>query len=722
MLFVLQLVAAQSLWAQSGADQTTNDGQTVAAETDSSKIVYGEEFFAQYNVTTAEDILRRIPGASAILDGNDGGGGGGNDNRRGFGSDGDQVLINGRRLAGKSNEISAALRRIQIQNLERVELLRGTTGDIDVRSDGVIVNIVLKEGDAASSSGSFMLGSQLDESGWVDFDSALHYNSELGKLAYFLSLDRRTVTDNQMGAFTRRYRDEDYYYPSGELMQARPTETTREMEEYAFAANSTYQFDRGDKLQLNVLVQPSSIEEFDVTPYTEFAIDGTPVASAVDLRSRVVDEWLEWELGGTYERPVGSRGNFKILSVYTHDDLSAVEARNELDGDVLSEVSRNPIDELKTEAIVRASYFWPLAASQTLEIGAESALNTLEQTIQVFSDEDGDGIAEEIDIFNPSSKVEEIRIELFANHNWTLSERWTASSSLVAEFSTITQTGSDINNETDFDFVKPRVDVRFAPNAANQWRIKIERTVSQLNFSNFVPEYNIREDRFSAGNPELRPETAWVYEIGYEHRLANDEGVIEARVFYNDIQDRIESIAIDLDNDGDFDPASGNIGDATEYGYELTFSFRMARIGVPNLIVDGGYLWRDTSVIDPFTGLERNMGMTWDNTADLGLRHDISDWQLSYGVNFQRWGGANIRSDWSEFRYFVRTPELAAFLEKRFGTQWTLRFDAFDFTQTQRDRTRYLYEQDATDGTLSRVEYFEDTRDRRYLVSVTRTF
>lgn len=723
MAFALLHVGAASVFAQSGSATTEPMNDTVSEETDSSRIVYGAEFFAQYSVTTAEDILRRIPGAAAILDGGSGGGGGGgNDSRRGFGSDGDQVLINGRRLAGKSNEISAALRRIQVQNLERIELLRGNTGDVDVRSDGVIVNVVLKNADIATSSGSVMVGGQFDDNGWVDFDGALNYNSEIGRLAYFLTLERKTVAENQMGAFTRRYRDELYFYPSGELMQERPIETNREMVEYTLAANSAYRFERGDTLQINALIKPSDVSDFDVTPFTEYDIDGNPIFSAVDLRSRVVDGRLEWELGGTYERKVGSDGNLKILTVYTHDDTSTIEARNELDGDVLNEVSRNPTDELQTEAILRGSYSWPLSSTQSLEIGAETAVNTLEQTIEIYSDENGDGIAERIDVFNPSSKVEEERSEIFVNHNWTLSDRWTAASSLVAEFSTITQSGSDINDETDFDFVKPRLDLRFAPDAANQWRMKIERTVSQLNFGNFVPEYNIREDRFTAGNPNLRPETAWEYEIGYEHRLDNDEGVIEARVFYNDIQDRIESVAIDVDNDGELDPATGNIGDATEYGYELSFSIRMARIGVPDLILNGRYLHRDTDVRDPFTDVDRIMGMTWDIESSLGLRHDISDWRMSYGITFDRWGGANIRSDWTEFRYFTRTPEMAAFFEKRFGARWTLRFDAFDFTETRRKRTRDVFETGATDGVLRRFEYFEDTRERRYLLSLTSTF
>lgn len=724
------VLGAPLLWAQSAADSGASDPLVTPGATgtpddaDSSTIVYGEEFFSQYNVTTVEDILRRIPGVSAILDGSGGGGGGGQggNDRRGFGSDGDQVLINGRRLAGKSNEISSALRRIQIQNLDRVELLRGTTSDIDVRSDGVVVNLILREGAAASSSGSAMLAPQLDEEGLVDLDGALTYNGEAGQFTYFVGLERLTVSENGMGVYTRRVRDERIYYPTGEVMAVRLVDGETDFEEYSLTANSTYHFDRGDKLQLNALIKPSTEDSLDVAPFTEFDLDGTPGISGIDLRRELIDSKLEWELGGTYERRIGENGNFKILSVYTHDETSKSESRDEQIDNALYEIGRNTSDELQTEAIVRGSYYWPLTANQSIEIGAESARNTLGQTIAVSADLDGDGIAEPINIFNPSSHVEEIRTEIFFNHNWTMSERWTASSSLIAEKSTITQSGSDINNETDFDFLKPRVDLRFAQNASNQWRIKLEKTVSQLNFGNFVPRFNIREDRFFAGNPDLRPEVAWEYEIGFEHRLDDDEGVIEARIFYQDIDDRIEGVAIDLDNDGELDPASGNIGEATAYGYEVSFSVRMARLGAPDLILDGRHMSRDTSVTDPFTGIERIMAQTWKSRTELGIRHDLADWNLSYGASYDQWGGDNLRSDWTEFRHFFRDPEYQAFIEKRFGATWTLRFDAFDIAKGSRNRTRDIYADGATDGSLSRFEEYYETRDRRYTISVTAAF
>jgi outer membrane receptor protein involved in Fe transport len=694
-------------------------------DTGAATIVYGQEFFAQYNLITAEDILRRIPGLSSILDdsGSSGGGANGQGEQRGFGSDGDQILINGRRLAGKSNEISSALRRIQVRNLDRVELLRGTSEEIDVRSDGIVVNLILKEGTADTSSGSVTLAARLNEFGFFEPDGSANFNSEIGNLKYLLGIERRSIAlDNQRTGFVKRFRDEVYFYPTGELMQDRPIETNRTMEEIAFTLNSAYEFAGGDKLQLNALLRPTSFQTIDEAEFTEYAIDGTPGLSATDIRGLGAEQQIEFEIGGTYERRVGDSGSLKLLSVFNHNDQPTLSWRTQVTDGELAEISRNDTDILNTEAILRGSYYFPLLSDQTLEVGAEVARNTLEQTIQLAFDLDGDGIAEDIEIFDPSSEVEEIRSEIFANHNWTLDDRWSIASSLIAEASTITQSGVNISSDTSFQFLKPRVDIRFTPVTTDLLRFKIERTVSQLNFSNFVPRYNVRDDRFTAGNPDLRPETAWQYEFGYEHRLGNDQGVLRARIFYNDIQDRIESVALDLDGDGDFDTASGNIGDATEYGGEIGFSLRMTSIGLPNLLLDGSYLRRWSSVIDPFTGIERKMATNADYEATLSIRHDVSDWNFSYGGVYRHDGGKNLRSEWREFRYFERQPEINAFVEKRFGNSWILRFDAFGLTRNKRERNRTIFQGGDEYGVVTRREYYEETRDRRYTLALTATF
>lgn len=111
-----------------------------------------------------------------------------------------------------------------------------------------------------------------------------------------------------------------------------------------------------------------------------------------------------------------------------------------------------------------------------------------------------------------------------------------------------------------------------------------------------------------------------------------------------------------------------------------------------------------------------------DYLAELGIRHDVSDWNLSYGANYTHNGGTNIRSEWREYRYFSRRPEVTAFVEKRFDNRWTLRLDALSLTMNERERNRLIFADNATVGTIARREFYTETRDRRYTISLTATF
>jgi outer membrane receptor protein involved in Fe transport len=165
-----------------------------------------------------------------------------------------------------------------------------------------------------------------------------------------------------------------------------------------------------------------------------------------------------------------------------------------------------------------------------------------------------------------------------------------------------------VHRSRSFSYLKPRFDLRRTLNASDQVRFKVERTVSQLNFQDFVPRFDYLDRRVDAGNPELRPETAWEYEARYEHRLARDQGTFETRIFYQDIQDVIERVAIDPEGDGTYVSASGNIGDGKRYGAEVKTSLRMGWIGLPDLVIGGRYLRRRSTVTDPFTGEKRRSG------------------------------------------------------------------------------------------------------------------
>ncbi|MEL7488632.1 MAG: TonB-dependent receptor plug domain-containing protein, partial [Pseudomonadota bacterium] len=123
-IFVADVAAAQTAAADACADPALPC-------TLDNRVIYPPGFFSQFNPITALDMVLRVPGFSI-----DGG-----DNVRGFGGAAGNVLIDGQRPSTKSASIFDILTRIGAGDVERIELIRGGTGGLDVSGQAVVVNL-----------------------------------------------------------------------------------------------------------------------------------------------------------------------------------------------------------------------------------------------------------------------------------------------------------------------------------------------------------------------------------------------------------------------------------------------------------------------------------------------------------------------------------------------------------------------------------------------------
>ena len=54
-------------------------------------------------------------------------------------------MINGKRTAGKNNSTGTQLARITSDQVQYIEIIRGTSGELDVRGSGQVINVVLTD-------------------------------------------------------------------------------------------------------------------------------------------------------------------------------------------------------------------------------------------------------------------------------------------------------------------------------------------------------------------------------------------------------------------------------------------------------------------------------------------------------------------------------------------------------------------------------------------------
>ncbi|HEY0963618.1 MAG TPA: TonB-dependent receptor [Pseudomonadales bacterium] len=690
------------------AQEPVESGFGVTVTDGGSRVIYGPQYFTPYNVVTAGDQLERIPGMQEVLEQ-------GGEEERGFGNAGAQILINGKRLAGKSNDVGSALERIQARQVLRIEVIRGTVAGLDVRSQGRVVNIVL-DGALVTGVGSWQASVEdYSDSSWGG-GGEVSYNGNFASLSYLMSAaveSRKNLED----------RTDLFMDPAGVAFERQDEAFRERSEEYTFTANTSYAFVNGDLLNLNgrYAEGDEAVNEgsnrFQLVPAERFANELYTFGS---------DVGDEWELGGDYEHTLGNGNVFTGLFVFTsgtgaEDNRFRVTEAGEFP--FVREIQSENTDE--AEKIVRGTYLWGRTETRSIQSGAEFALNTVEQRVQLQEDS-GSGLLD-VPLFNQDSTVEEKRLELFSTYTWQPRASLLVEGSLDLEFSELGQEGSDVSRSRDLFFARPRLVARYDITPLVQVRGRIERRVDQLDFSDFVSSFSNDDNRvgiISAGNPELVPEQAWEYELAYEYRLPNDLGVMSVTGLYSDVRDRVSSVPLlvrDANGVEEVRTATGNIDSGRAIEVTANGSVRLAALGLRTAVVEGGFTWRDTSIEDPFTGVVRRFSDTNDYSWSIGFRHDTSWRNLSYGVTasqdgpFERYD-IDYSDDWR------LDPDVELFVEVRPVENLTLLLSIEQALRADTLRERLQFVGQRRLGQLDRLELRDARPGREITLSVRGVF
>ena len=691
---------------------------------DDSTVVYPASYFAEFNPVTAQDMLDRIPGVGSATGGggNFGGSrqGGGNGGRGlGSGSGGSQVIINGKRTAGKNNQTSGQMDRITADQVDYIEIIRGTSGELDVRGSSQVVNVVLFE-ELVSNSLSF----EANVDRYLDHNTApggsLAYSGQNGGLNYVLSATAEPRYDHRVSKETSVLGD---FSLNDEVREER----IREQDSYDLSVNLDYEIGLKSSARLNALYSQND-NPTDVLRYTtDFRV--SPSATAIE-REEIPGNRDNWEIGGDYEYVTDSGSRFKFLFISNRNDGASTRERFDVlaDGSASKDLFLD-LASTTTERIVRASFTTAFLEGQDIEVGAERAQTTLDSSLALgLPDSTGTPSADfgglvPQNVSNANSTVEEIRLEPFIIHNWNINSRTSLESTLLYELSEISQSG-DVNRKRDFDFIKPKVDLRYNVTPQLQLRGSIEKVVQQLRFSDFVA-VNDSQDNDSltlSGNENLRQEWFWKYDINAEYRLPNDIGVVDANIFYHRHTDVISRIDVSPSED-DLQSANGNIGEGDMYGITLNASIRMRMFNMPNLLVTSRLNVRDSNITDPFLGIERRFSRFGRGRLNLGFRHDVPKWNMNYGLEWSNRFDSNEKIyDIDDIADYIGQPNTTAFVQFVDSRGITYRFDARNATSNLQCRERQRYIGRINTGILEEIEDQCATSGRVVSLKINGTF
>jgi len=556
---------------------------------------YPAAFFTDSRPATAYDMVSRLPGFS-LDTGN---------SARGFAGTAGNILVDGARPTAKTDDVSSILQRIPASAVDHIEVIRGGAPGIDMQGQTVVANIVRR----ADATEQLILTSTTTWLGSGQFNPAFgaEYHGQVGKLRYEASLARTNQVWND-GAGTG-YRV--VTAPGGTPVYDR--------------ARSWGVMRPGYSAHAGVIAPLFGGEwNNNVTLQTNDFASGVRYSGNGGSRFDTIQRKRNGEFGSHWQ---GLLGGFNletlVLQRLGHEDDSNTSAATGSSAAFLSTSDTG-------ESIARATARYSPSDTLSFESGGEGAYNFLKGRSSYVSN----GVP--VSLPNANVTVDEMRGEVFASATWKPWPSLSIEGGARMEFSTISETG-DTTNSRSFFYPKPRLLVSWAPDDKSQIRLRIERAVGQLNFSDFVASSNLSGFGVAGGNANLRPWQSWQLE-GAAERHFFDRGALVFTYTHEEIEDLWDYIPIG----GGLD-ALGNVPHASSDKFAISGTIPLDFIGITNGLLKPSVYWQNSSTIDPVTGESRRISGQRNISSYYNFSQDIDSLKSTWGFN---WGTSFGNTNW----------------------------------------------------------------------------
>ena len=587
--------------------------------------------FARFAPQTALDMLRQVPGFSIQRD----------DDRRGLGQASGNVLINGQRPSGKSNDAVTQLGRVPSGDVVRIDIVDGATLDVPGLT-GQVADVIVRSGGV---SGAFAYRPQIRArrlpARLTDGEASI--SGSLEKTGVTVSLENDGYRQGNSGP-------ERLILPGGAVADRRD-ETLRIAGERPRASLGLKRTSAGGSVaNFNGTL---SAERRDTT---ERSLRSGP---AQPDRDRLLGERQRergYEAGGDYEFAlVGGRLKLIGLRQFRHESFRqtltvATADANPPTGDRFTQLSDT------SETIGRAEFRWKAGAADW-QLSTEGALNSLAVDNALASLDPG---AQFVPIALPGSAatVRERRGEAIVSYGRPLAPTLSLQLSAGAEHSTLSQSGAAGLTRS---FLQPKGtgSLAWKPSPRLDLSLRLERQVGQLDFGDFVASANLSAGTTDAGNPELVPPQSWRLDLTGT-RGFDRYGTLTARLYGRRITDIVDVVPIGADGQ-----APGNLPLATVYGFEWTSTLNGDPLGVAGAKLDVNLQLQTSSLDDPVTGEHRPISDDLQRSINLDYRQDLAGSDWAYGGSYSEYQQRpNVRLD-QRFRRVDRFGNLGLFVENK---------------------------------------------------------
>jgi len=630
--------------------------------------IYTAEDFQQFVPRNAMDMLNRVPGFS-VTNSSQG---------RGLGQAGTNVLINGKRVSSKSQNVFDQLQRLTVDNVERIEIVDGSTLDLPGLS-GQVANVITLYGDI---NGRYryrtMHRPKYAEPAW--FGGEISVSGSSNSLEWNAAYTHGTGRGGAGGPGIITNAD-------GEVTEWRDVRIKFVGEFPRLSGSLTW--NGPDDMVANLNLQYSR-------NYNDFSNDeqrdlifGIDQFRDFDNHGR----GYNYEIGGDIEFDLFA-GTLKLIGLERAGRNNFGQISELIFPDDTPATGNRFLGESEDgERIARGEYRWEMMGGDW-EVDLEAAYNRLDQSSQFFNLEDSGEFVETV-LPNSSGEVNEDRYELLVTHSRDLGGDLNMQLTYGGEKSELFQSGPR-GQTRNFWRNKGSLNLGWTPNDDWDISLNIARRVGQLSFGDFLASVSLAFDNANAGNEQIRPTRTWETTLQVR-RNWGDWGTTNLRFYDRRVDDYIEIIP--LAGGGE---SRGNIDKARLYGLNINSTIDLNPMGAAweGIRIDFNATFEESEVIDPLSGVERDMSGLWDTRGNISLRHDIpnTDWAWGFGLDYNHVLTSYRLSQTS--RDYEGPWYTFGFVEHKDFYGLTVNFNIFNMTDGRARLERTVYDGLRTDGVV----------------------
>ena len=578
-------------------------------EANAAKTIVSHDDIARFGDSNLLDVLRRVPGVTIGKSKDDGSA----IRLRGLGDGYTQLLLD-----GEPAPPGFSIDSLSPDLIERIEVIRTATADQSTQAIAGTVNIVLKHSARRKDRNIKLVTGATD--GVASGSVAADVGDQAGAATWSISANGAVDRDRRPTTTTQRVTD-----GRGVSLYDRSTRTVDTTSQWSasLAPHVGWKWSETQLLSLDGLVQyqHSRLGEIE----SRRTLDGTPPVFAGDSLDLPSDSLLirvtgrqksDWATAGQLDQ--------KLTGSVNHRSSDGL--RRFFDDPGQDILDRRVTSQLRDGSDTwTGKYLLDLGDSQTLGTGWDGQLTRrTEDRVQVEASPTGyptndfaQGYTAQVQrlaLYAQDEVAETNGVSFYGGVRWeTLRTRVTGQ-----DFTPVAQKASVFSPTMQLTWKIPG-------SKSDQVRTSLGRTYKAPTAKDLIPRLWLAPDNSATtpdfeGNPSLRPQLAWAFDIAYEHYFHGD-GLLSLSGYAKRIDDVVLQQLFRRD-DGSWTTTPYNGGRATAAGVELELKAKFADLvpGAPDgdlrLSID-----RNWSRVDSVPGPDNRLDDQAPLTVSLGIDH-----------------------------------------------------------------------------------------------------